>query len=396
MKAAVKKAFNMPTRAKKEEILKTNGLHGITVPLLWGYRFSDSYAAYSYDTLHSDDLGKWGHHLWKLLSDVLEEIGNGQSFYDILKSIIEDYEHHCSRVSVTYGKDFNFFKQHATSHIIQDILDKGTTDHGSTRPGEGFHQEAAEAYNRTNFKDMDRIDETQEAIARIRMAIDNYDKQRAEDKQEEDIEFDETPNASQFGSASWRFGAPERLFNSRSLEEFLKSVGFAVPNFDLMLRDFIAENFPGDCVAYEERIQIRPFKCAHITYQSLEDWRGLRDIVRCNPSFHGYSRHDSVLVNCNSPGLSFARLCALFRCALENKRQIDVALVHEFKLSKWKPRTRWAGYQAHEEMKDYSLLLMDYMVRGALLTPVAEKGRGNLHFLVDTIDSDMFLRADKY
>ncbi|KAJ7859456.1 hypothetical protein B0H14DRAFT_2577120 [Mycena olivaceomarginata] len=74
-------------------------------------------------------------------------------------------------------------------------------------------------------------------------------------------------------SIRWRFGVPECLFDSRSLEEFLKSVGFAVPNFDLMLRDFIAEHFPGDCVAYEEWIQ-----CAHITYQSLEDWRGLRDI----------------------------------------------------------------------------------------------------------------------
>jgi len=316
------------------------------------------------------------------------------------ESIIKDYEHHCLRVSVTYGKNFDFFKQHATSHIIQDILNKGTTDHGSTCPGEGFHQEAAEAYNRTNFKDvspqMDRIDETQEAIARIRMAIDNYDKQHAEDEQEEDTVFDETPNASQFGSASWRFGVPERLFSSRSLEEFLKSVGFAVPNFDLMLRDFIAEHFPGDCITYEERIQIRPFKCADITYQSLEDWRGLRDIVCCNPSFHGYSRHDSVLMNCDSPGLSFARLCTLLRCTLENKQQIDVALVHEFKLSKWKPKTCWARYQVHKEVKDHSFLLMDYVVRGALLTPVAEKGRGNLHFLVDTIDSDMFLRADKY
>ncbi|KAJ7327621.1 hypothetical protein DFH08DRAFT_816458 [Mycena albidolilacea] len=57
-------------------------------------------------------------------------------------------------------------------------------------------------------------------------------------------------------SIRWRFGVSERLFDSRSLEEFLKSVGFAVPNFDLMLRDFIAKHFPGDCVAYEERIQL--------------------------------------------------------------------------------------------------------------------------------------------
>jgi hypothetical protein len=41
---------------------------------LWKFRFSDPYAAYSYDTLHSDDLGKWGHHLWPLLLDELEKL----------------------------------------------------------------------------------------------------------------------------------------------------------------------------------------------------------------------------------------------------------------------------------------------------------------------------------
>ena len=30
--------------------------------------------AYCYDVLHSDDLGKWGKHLWPLILDVLEEI----------------------------------------------------------------------------------------------------------------------------------------------------------------------------------------------------------------------------------------------------------------------------------------------------------------------------------
>jgi hypothetical protein len=32
------------------------------------------YRAYSYDVLHWDDLGKWGHHLWELLVSVLKEL----------------------------------------------------------------------------------------------------------------------------------------------------------------------------------------------------------------------------------------------------------------------------------------------------------------------------------
>jgi hypothetical protein len=42
---------------------------------LWDFRFSDPYKAISYDTLHSDDLGKWGKHLWVLLLQVLENGG---------------------------------------------------------------------------------------------------------------------------------------------------------------------------------------------------------------------------------------------------------------------------------------------------------------------------------
>jgi ribosomal protein L9 len=92
---------------------------------------------------------------------------------------------------------------------------------------------------------MNRIDETQEAIARIRMAIDKYDKQR-EDEQEEEAELDETQQTSRVHSVSWKFGAPGRLFNSTTFEEYLNSVGIAAKEFDLMLRDFIADQFPDD------------------------------------------------------------------------------------------------------------------------------------------------------
>ncbi|KAJ7031237.1 hypothetical protein C8F04DRAFT_1211531 [Mycena alexandri] len=108
MKAAVRRATKAPTKTEREAILKKNGLHGID-HFLWDFRFSDPYTAYSYDTIHSDDLGKWGHHLWPLLLDVLEGLSgkstfaekwpglkhfnqvttthfaNGQAFYDILK-----------------------------------------------------------------------------------------------------------------------------------------------------------------------------------------------------------------------------------------------------------------------------------------------------------------------
>lgn len=93
--------------------------------------------------------------------------------------------------------------------------------------------------------------------------------------------------------------------------------------------------------------------------------------------------------------MAFIRLPALLRSTLTSKQQFDVALVQEFQPSKWRPKINWTGYQVHEEVKHYSLMLMEYVIRGALLTPVTDSGRDNLHFLVDTTDADIF-RADKF
>jgi len=56
------------------------------------------------------------------------------------------------KVSKKYDKDFDFFKQHASSHVVADIEQRGCTYNFSTRPGEGFQQEAAQAYKTTNRK----------------------------------------------------------------------------------------------------------------------------------------------------------------------------------------------------------------------------------------------------
>jgi hypothetical protein len=101
-----------------------------------------------------------------------------------------------------------------------------------------------------------------------------------------------------------------------------------------------------------------------------------------------------VLVNFTDPGLHFARLRHLLRCNLPSGQQIDIAIVRMFKLSGWKPRTRWAGCQVQDKVQEYSLLSMEHVIRGAFLAPAYGAPNELTHFLVDTIDADMFLRAD--
>ncbi|KAJ7221503.1 hypothetical protein GGX14DRAFT_669953 [Mycena pura] len=470
MQAALRKARQRTTKTHREKILQSYGIHDIK-HFMWDMRFSDPYAAYSYDTLHSDDLGKWKDHLWSLLLEVLEEMKlkgdltqnmkafprwanlkhfnqvstvhftDGQSFYDILKcilycivqilpandplvhcirayqryrilvgmhcmpetrllrlkAVIKDYRHWCSKVSERYGKDFDFFKQHAVAHVLKDIWDKGTTNHGSTRPGEGFQQEARAAYETTNRKDaehqMVRHDETQEAVARIRMNIDNYDAaERA--ALDYDAEVDETP-VDPSDDAHWSFGAPVPggMRNSRIVPCLMQNYP-AFADFDYRLRQFIQEEHPDEGILLEDTIMIRQFQCLYISYQSQEDWRPARDIIRCNASFHGRERFDCLLVNMTDPGLHFARVQALIRTKLPSGREFDAAIVRMFETSRWKPRTKWAGCQIRDESKDYTILSLDYVVRGALMAPVSLAANEPSHYLVDTVDADIFLRAD--
>ncbi|KAJ7868913.1 hypothetical protein B0H14DRAFT_2572077 [Mycena olivaceomarginata] len=66
---------NASSATQKEKILMNYGLHDI-VHFMWNFRFSDPYQAVSYDLLHFDESGKWGHHLWPL---ILAPVGSPQS-----------------------------------------------------------------------------------------------------------------------------------------------------------------------------------------------------------------------------------------------------------------------------------------------------------------------------
>ncbi|KAG6847873.1 hypothetical protein H0H93_005308 [Arthromyces matolae] len=480
MKEALQKARQAPNKTQKDKILQDFGLHDID-HFLWNYRFSDPYAASSYDTLHSDDIGKWGKHLWPLLLSVLEEAGrkgrfaanlamfprwanlkhfdavttsdikDGQAYLDILKCVlpcivqllprgsalvhcirayakyrmlvgmhcmpesrrqhlirsVSIYEKSTEKVNQDHDKNFAFPKNHATGHVGDEILNKGTTDNMTTRTGEGFQQEAAEAYAQTNKKQaehqMARIDETQEIVARIRMLIDN-DKKAPElqetqsDEDEGDLtELSEQPR-SQTGPweppqtisgapPHWKFGSPSQRAESSDLESISEDSHFV--GFDEKLRTFLLEVVPEERLRFEDTIE-----CAYIHYQSREDWSLARDIIRCNKLFHGRERFDCVVVNMDLPGLVVARVRALLRCKLPSGKVLDLAIVKMLsRTQSWKPNTVWSGCEVHEEDKNPSFILMDYIVRGCLVSPTFDSKAPHMFYLVDTVDEDMFLRA---
>lgn len=164
--------------------------------------------------------------------------------------------------------------------MFQDIREKGTTDNFSTRIGEGFQQESAQAFGQTNMKNaehqvsafdswrhpktpkfllkMSVIDEKQEAIASIRMAVDN-DNLAQLTSEDSDLKLcDVDPDLdSESESQHWQLGSPEgKRSNLRVMSAELGSERVEYRRLDERVRDFIACHMPEEAVRYEEDIHV--------------------------------------------------------------------------------------------------------------------------------------------
>ena len=96
------------------------------------------------------------------------------------------------------------------------------------------------------------IDEKLEAIARIRMAIDN-DIRAHQIASEGETEEPETTNEADL--QHWQFGSPEgKRINLRVLVEDRSTTHKEYRGLDQRLRDFIAFHFPADALSYEDEI----------------------------------------------------------------------------------------------------------------------------------------------
>ncbi|KAJ7766860.1 hypothetical protein B0H16DRAFT_1661404 [Mycena metata] len=305
-----------------------------------------------------------------------------------LRKYIAKYEKHCKEVTAKYEKDFNFYKQHAIAHVIDDIHDKGPPPGYSTRPGEGFHQEVKEVYAQTNGKNTDpqlaRIDENKEAFARIRMAVDEYDKLHSTVTEEEkDNNFDREGSELQ-----WSLGSPLKWTTAELLQQDLRDKNFAT-NLRLFLNEFVLDQplQPG------EVIQLQRHQCIRLRYQSCVNWTERTDILRCNPNFHSRERYDHVLANNESQDITVAHLVELLRCRLPDKSVHDLALIRMLKPSKWTPKTKWSNCRVYDEEKSFNFILAKVLIRSAHMIPVFDAKKVSLTYLNDLIDGDMFLRA---
>lgn len=139
---------------------------------------------------------------------------------------------------------------------------------------------------------------------------------------------------------------------------------------------------------------MQSFKTLYLKYQSKVDWTAERDILRCSSLFQGSPRHDCIIYADADTPLAFARLLAVLRVGVPNGQDIDLAMVHNFRNSKWKPQTAWKGCKVVDEQRSVDFIPLDCVARGALLAQARGSSRKDVYFVVDTVDDDMYLRIN--
>ncbi|KAJ7642628.1 hypothetical protein DFH06DRAFT_1097369 [Mycena polygramma] len=305
---------------------------------------------------------------------------------------IDEYEKACRDVSELHGKSFDFLKQHFLSHAIENFRAKGTSRNMNTRVGEGFQQEVAAQYKKTNGKNAEHqisvMDENEETMARIQMAVDDWHKSQEQDEKDPILK----PSTTQ-SSVHWRLGSAERRVTTVRMEAANGS-NPVFRDFNWRLREYLAQHHPSHFVRPDQDIQVEACKVLYIDYQSKVDWKLAQDILRCNPSFHGRPRYDSVIYEAQDDDLAMGELKLVFRCHLPEKVTVDLAMIKPYRKSSWAPRTRTDCPIREWSPGTPIFVALEHVTRGVLLCPIFRALR-EVFYVVDCVDEDMFLRVNK-
>jgi len=129
-----------------------------------------------------------------------------------------------------------------------------------------------------------------------------------------------------------------------------------------------------------------------MNYESTVDWALMTDHLRCNPSFFGRLRFDAALIQHTTDKMVFVRLLFMFTCQISTFGTFKLALVQLYTLARLGhcldrdfQLTRVKALPSTSSM----FIPLESIIRGAVLVP---SDSANEYFVVDHLDSDMFLQ----
>ena len=142
--------------------------------------------------------------------------------------------------------------------------------------------------------------------------------------------------------------------------------------------------------------QVVEYGYIKVNFESKVDWCQYTDYLRCSESFHGRARHDCAIFRTQRRDI-FGRLVFLFKCSVGDEdfmlalvQPYDAALTGQ-RLSKDKHLSFWRVRE--QPSASTEIFSVHSIVCGALLYP--DHTRPSEHLVIDTIDTDMFLRVQE-
>ncbi|KAJ7729860.1 hypothetical protein DFH07DRAFT_781831 [Mycena maculata] len=267
------------------EHLKKYGLHDFE-HFLWKFNNSDPYKGTGYDCLHFFDGGIWGRHMWPLIKVHLQRSGLASDFNANMADFPRwrDLKHLSSPTTIDYSDGQTFL----------------------------------------NILKMSIMDENEETMARLDMKVSEWTK-----SQEDDLKDPVLP--SHVDTAHWNLGSADPRMSSVRIETLNRGKPL-YRDFNMRLREYLATHHPNH--------PIEQCKVLYVEFQSIVDWDSGRDILRCNPMFHGRSRYDSIIYEGHGDDLTMGQLELVFRCHLPHKATLDLAMIRPYRKSSWAARTR--------------------------------------------------------
>ncbi|KAG1870895.1 hypothetical protein F4604DRAFT_1583497 [Suillus subluteus] len=325
---------------------------------------------------------------------------------------LEEYMAIIDETDPDVTKNWNFPKMHASKHIFDDIIAKGAARNFSTRPNEKQHGPIKRWYLRqTNRKDIAsqilELDHKSFVAEFIRSRIVFLDEERhkltlsREELEEEDD--DDEPF-----EAHLHIGSPLRNLTSLVQVEEDNRSNRAFDQFRKKLATFLNHFLPSHHIPLPDGIrwlklspqdQVHEHRYLKVHYESTTTWKLATDYLRCSPSFHGHERRDCALIRTQDKDGNdrniFVKLLFVFKHTV-GERTLDLALVLPMDAS---PRRRLLDRDLRltrlcaRPAASSEFITLHSIIRGALLVPDFDN-HGD-YFLVDYVDTDMFLRVQR-
>ncbi|KAH9850401.1 hypothetical protein C2E23DRAFT_735177 [Lenzites betulinus] len=301
-------------------------------------------------------------------------------------------------------KSWNFPKMHTHQHLIQDVLSKGITKNYNTKPFEKMHGHIKSIYaDQTNFKNIEdqitRIQHHTSIAGIIQGHLDAYDgffstDQPKKTPSEDSITF-------QFGNVY--LGARQAAATLAKIEQ-AHSDDPAFTRFRPRLEDFVnyticfgaVRTAAQGAARHNHTHQIVEARYIKVDYESQVDWTLLTDHLRCNPSFQKAPRYDHVIYKVDDNTMGFAQLLFVFAFLFQDV-QHPVAMVRFLDIVPGRRSNADNGmelFRVRRSPRPIDFIRATSIVRGVLVMEDLneEGGRSGDSLLVDTVDSDIFIR----